>query len=115
MPQVQTARGPIDTADLGATLMHEHIFVMTSEVQQNYPQEWGSEQERIDDAVRRLNEVAALGVRSIVDPTVVGLGRYIPRIARIAEQVDVNIVVATSLSRRTASSIRSCSDPHSCG
>jgi phosphotriesterase-related protein len=97
MPQVQTARGPIDTADLGATLMHEHIFVMTSEVQQNYPQEWGSEQERIDDAVRRLNEVAALGVRSIVDPTVVGLGRYIPRIARIAEQVDVNIVVATGI------------------
>jgi phosphotriesterase-related protein len=97
MPQVQTARGPIDTADLGATLMHEHIFVMTSEVQQNYPQEWGSEQERIDDAVRRLGEVAALGVRSIVDPTVVGLGRYIPRIARIAEQVDVNIVVATGI------------------
>jgi phosphotriesterase-related protein len=30
-----------------------------------------------------------------VDPTVVGLGRYIPRIQRVAEQVDLNIVVAT--------------------
>jgi phosphotriesterase-related protein len=97
MPQVETARGPVDTAELGPTLMHEHIFVLTPDVQQNYPQEWGSEQERIADAVRRLEEVAALGVRTIVDPTVVGLGRYLPRIAKVAEQVDLNIVVATGL------------------
>lgn len=97
MPQVETAGGPIDTGELGVTLMHEHIFTLTADVQINYPQEWGSEEERIADAVRRLNEVAALGVRTIVDPTVVGLGRYIPRIARVAEQVDLNIVVATGL------------------
>jgi len=35
-------------------------------------------------------------VRSIVDPTVIGLGRYIPRIQRVADQVsDLHIVVAT--------------------
>jgi phosphotriesterase-related protein len=97
MPQVHTARGPIDTAELGTTLMHEHVFVLTPDVQQNYPQEWGSEEDRIADAVAKLNEVAGLGVRTIVDPTVVGLGRYIPRIAQVAEQVDLNIVVATGL------------------
>ncbi len=32
---------------------------------------------------------------SIVDLTVIGLGRYIPRIARIAAATDINIVVAT--------------------
>ena len=97
MPQVQTARGPVDTADLGPTLMHEHVFVLTPDVQQNYPQEWGSEEARIADAVSKLNEVAAMGVRTIVDPTVVGLGRYLPRIAKVAEQVDLNIVCATGL------------------
>lgn len=97
MPTIQTARGPIDSADLGPTLMHEHIFVLTPDVQQNYPQEWGAEDERIADAVGRLTEVAALGVQTIVDPTVVGLGRYLPRIAKVAEQVDLNIVVATGL------------------
>ncbi len=97
MRTVQTARGPIDTAELGVTLMHEHIFTLTPDVQQNYPQEWGSEEERVADAVRRLNEVAALGVRTIVDPTVVGLGRYLPRIERLAAQVDLNIVCATGL------------------
>ncbi len=97
MPQVQTARGPIYSAELGPTLMHEHIFVLTPDVQQNYPQEWGSEEDRIAEAVGRLNEVAGLGVRTIVDPTVVGLGRYLPRIERVAAQVDLNIVCATGL------------------
>ena len=95
MPQVQTVNGPVDTAELGQTLMHEHVFVLTADVQQNYPEEWGSEDERVADAVGKLQSLAAVGVRTIVDPTVVGLGRYIPRIQRIAEQVDLNIVVAT--------------------
>jgi phosphotriesterase-related protein len=95
--QVQTARGPVDAADLGVTLMHEHVFVLTPDVQQNYPQEWGSEDDRVADAVAKLQRAYDAGVRTIVDPTVVGLGRYVPRIARIAEQVPLNIVVATGV------------------
>jgi phosphotriesterase-related protein len=94
-PVVETVRGPVATAELGQTLMHEHVFVLTSDIQQNYPEEWGSEEQRVADAVAKLTELAATGVRTIVDPTVVGLGRYIPRIQQIAEQVDLNIVVAT--------------------
>jgi phosphotriesterase-related protein len=95
VPQVQTVRGPVDTAELGRTLMHEHVFVLSADVQQNYPEEWGNEDDRVADAVQKLNQLAATGVRTIVDPTVIGLGRYIPRIQRIAEQVDLNIIVAT--------------------
>ena len=95
MPQVQTVTGPVDTAELGQVLMHEHVFVLTPDVQQNYPDEWGSEDERVADAVAKLTALAATGVSTIVDPTVIGLGRYIPRIQRIAERVDLNIIVAT--------------------
>jgi phosphotriesterase-related protein len=95
VPQVQTVQGPVDTAELGQVLMHEHVFVLSADVQQNYPEEWGSEEQRIADAVEKLEALAATGVRTIVDPTVIGLGRYIPRIQRVAEQVDLNIVVAT--------------------
>jgi phosphotriesterase-related protein len=96
MPQVQTVNGAVDTAELGRTYMHEHIFVLTTDVQQNYPEEWGSEDERVADAVGRLTALAAQGVRTIVDPTVIGLGRYIPRVQRIAAQVpDLHIIVAT--------------------
>ena len=96
MATVQTARGPVDSADLGRTYMHEHVFVVDPEVQQNHPEEWGAEDDRVADAVTKLQALADQGVRTIVDPTVIGLGRYVPRIVRIAEQVpDLNIVVAT--------------------
>jgi phosphotriesterase-related protein len=96
MAQIETARGPVDTAGLGQTLMHEHVFVLSPEIQNNYPGDW-EEDRRVDEAVIRLNELVAAGVSTIVDLTVVGLGRYIPRIARIAEQTALNIVVATGL------------------
>src|SRR6185312_9417748 len=63
MSQVSTVRGPVDVADLGPTYMHEHIFVLTADVQQNYPGEWGSEDARITDAVTKLGALAAQGAR----------------------------------------------------
>jgi phosphotriesterase-related protein len=95
MTQVQTVRGPVDSSALGRTLMHEHVFVLTTDVQQNND-EW-DEQERIDDAVQKLTALKQAGYDTIVDPTVIGLGRYIPRIEKIAAQVDLNIVVATGV------------------
>ena len=86
MAQIQTVRGPIDSAQLGTTLMHEHVFVLDKEISENYPENWGLEEKRVADAVSRLNELKSRGVDTIVDLTVIGLGRYIPRIQRIAEQ-----------------------------
>src|SRR5690348_15710105 len=97
MAQVQTVCGPIDSLHLGTTLMHEHVFVLDTEIVQNYPEEWGAEESRIADAVKRLNELKSRGVDTIVDLTVIGLGRYIPRIQRIAQQTSINIVVATGI------------------
>ena len=97
VPQLNTARGAIDTADLGVTLMHEHVFMLTPEIADNYPEVWGDEAKREADAIDRLNELKSRGVDSIVDLTVIGLGRYIPRIARIAAATDINIVVATGV------------------
>jgi phosphotriesterase-related protein len=96
MTSVETVRGPIDSSQLGRTYMHEHVFVLTPDVQQNYPEEWGREEDRIADAVAKLKALAAQGISSIVDPTVIGLGRYIPRMKQIADQVpELNIIVAT--------------------
>ncbi|MCZ2860532.1 phosphotriesterase family protein [Blastococcus sp. VKM Ac-2987] len=98
MPTVETVRGPVDTADLGATLMHEHVFVLSTEHVQNYGTgDWWDEDERVADAVDQLDQLKALGIDTIVDPTVWGLGRYIPRVQRVAEQTDINIIVATGL------------------
>lgn len=97
MAQVNTVNGPVDSAQLGATLMHEHVFVLSTEIMQNYPEAWGDEEQRVSDAVRRMNELHASGVQTIVDLTVIGLGRYIPRIQRVAAQTPLNIIVATGV------------------
>jgi phosphotriesterase-related protein len=96
MVMVPTVRGPIESTELGMTLMHEHVFVLTADVQQNYPDQFDVEA-RITDAVARLTELRGLGVRTIVDPTVVGLGRNIPLVQRVNAEVDLNIVVATGV------------------
>ncbi|QHD84090.1 phosphotriesterase-related protein [Gordonia sp. JH63] len=96
MATVHTATGPIDSADLGNVLVHEHVFVLGEEFRQNYQDDW-DEDDKVAEAVRDLTELKELGIDTILDPTVLGLGRYIPRIQRIAEQIDLNIVVATGL------------------
>jgi phosphotriesterase-related protein len=98
MAEVATVRGPVDVADLGPTLMHEHVFVLTTEVVQNMGEgSWWDEEERVTDAVAKLTALCERGVRTIADPTVIGLGRYIPRIQRIAPDVDLNIIPATGV------------------
>jgi phosphotriesterase-related protein len=94
--QVNTVRGAVDVDQLGPTLMHEHIFVLNMEVMVNHPEIW-DEDLRVDEAVQKLNELKAAGIDTIVDPTVIGLGRYIPRIQKVCAQTELNVVVATGL------------------
>ena len=96
MSQVNTVRGPVEPAALGRTLMHEHIFVLSPEIEKTVD-EWDEEVQQAR-AVAKLRELKQRGVDTLVDLTVVGLGRYIPRIATIAEQVpEINVVVATGV------------------
>ncbi|HXF41130.1 MAG TPA: phosphotriesterase-related protein, partial [Blastocatellia bacterium] len=97
MQQVNTVKGALNTEQLGVTLMHEHVFVLSAEIMQNFPEPWGDEEKRVADAIARLNELKSRGVDTIVDLTVIGLGRYMPRIQRVAAQTELNIVVATGV------------------
>ncbi|KZO58692.1 phosphotriesterase [Dietzia cinnamea] len=96
MATVPTVTGDIDSADLGRVLAHEHIFVLGEEYRENYQDDW-DEDAKVAEAVAELGQLPDLGIDTILDPTVLGLGRYLPRVQRVAEQVDVNIVVATGL------------------
>jgi phosphotriesterase-related protein len=64
--------------------MHEHVFVRSIEIAENYP-DGGSgwdEDIRIADAVTKLRDLAERGGATIVDPTVINLGR--PRLPQTA-------------------------------
>ncbi|MEU4831620.1 phosphotriesterase-related protein [Streptosporangium sp. NPDC023615] len=94
---VETVTGPI--GDVGATLMHEHVFGLSPEILWNWPdipEGWDVEH-RAREAAARLEDLKRHGIDTIVDLTVVGLGRYVPAVQRVAELTEVNIVAATGL------------------
>lgn len=96
MAEVQTAAGAIDSSELGFTLAHEHIFVGSLDVRLNWPQLFDREAE-IAHAVRVLDEAYEAGVRTILDPTTVDLGRDVPAVAAVAKRTKLQIVVATGV------------------
>jgi phosphotriesterase-related protein len=79
--------------------MHEHVFGLSPEILWNWPDipEGWDEEARAREAAAKLEALKAEGVDTIVDLTVVGLGRYVPAVQRVAELTSVNIVAATGL------------------
>lgn len=93
--EVQTFTGPVRSADLGFTLVHEHVFVGHPELDLNFPHAEWDPQEAFDRAVAGLEELYELGVRTVVDLTVLGLGRDVRRVAEVVEHSRVNLVAST--------------------
>jgi phosphotriesterase-related protein len=96
MASVNTVAGPIDTSELGFTLMHEHIVVRSPGVAENFPSVW-NRQEEIDRAVERLREVMSRGVKTLVDVTTADMGRDIAFVEEAARRSGMQVIVATGL------------------
>lgn len=93
---VETLRGPVATGSLGRVLMHEHVFLMNMEYTWNYRRDFFTEK-TIADAAARLDAVKAAGFDSVLDLTVLGIGRHIESLAAVAERTAVNIIVSTGV------------------
>lgn len=94
--RVPTVRGEVRVTELGFTLMHEHLIMVHPEIESNIPSAWDEKRE-VGRARTALAGLAAMGVRTLVDLTVYGLGRNVSRIQRIAADADVNVIVATGV------------------
>lgn len=94
MAVVQTLFGSVESTELGVTLMHEHVVLLNKEVTSNYPG-WWDEAVGVPAATRKLSELKAQGVGTLVDLTVLGLGRDIELVRRVAQPAGINVVVAT--------------------
>ena len=96
MSTINTVRGPIDSSELGTTLMHEHLYAHNPELEQNLPHPEWDEAAMLEKARKSLTSLHEdKGIDTFVDLTVLGLGRDVPTVQRLAEEVPLNIVVAT--------------------
>jgi phosphotriesterase-related protein len=95
MATVNTVTGLVDSSELGFTLMHEHVVVKSAGVVENFPSVWNRAEE-IEKAVARLRDVAARGVKTMVDATA-DQGRDIHFVAEVARRSGMQIIAATGL------------------
>src|SRR3954451_7515707 len=96
MAEVQTVAGPIDAQDLGKTLIHEHFRGRDEAVAHQWPHAYDEDEEwRL--CMEQANAVKEHGVKTIVEPTAMLLGRNVPLLQRIAEESGLNIVTCTGI------------------
>jgi phosphotriesterase-related protein len=90
MATVNTVLGPISTAKLGFTLMHEHLMVASAGVPQNYPALLGKDY--LERIVKGLKQAKKGGVDTVVDATTLDLGRDITVTAEASRRSGVNVI-----------------------
>jgi len=93
MTTINTVTGPMDSADLGFTLMHEHIIVAAAGVYTDYPELLGPD--FMENAVKKLKDTREGGVNTILDATTLDLGRDINLIAETSRQSGMNVIACT--------------------
>ncbi len=93
MATINSVLGPLDTADLGFTLMHEHLMVAPAGVLQDYPELLGADP--MGRLVSDLKKAKKGGVNTIVDATTLDLGRDVNLLAEASRRSGVNIIACT--------------------
>jgi phosphotriesterase-related protein len=89
---IMTVCGPIDAADAGVTLSHEHLQIDLWPIVRSYDCILDDE----ELAIEEVRAYVAAGGRTIVDATSGGLGRNPEALRRIAERTRTNIVMGAS-------------------
>jgi phosphotriesterase-related protein len=95
MENVHTVTGTCSTAALGMTLMHEHLLVGWPGWEADAALDRATRREHARRCVDRLAELYDLGVRTLVDPCPIDLGRDVEFMAEVAQASRVHIVCAT--------------------
>ena len=96
MPTVNTVLGPVDIANLGFTLSHEHVGTNAAGLRHTYPEiidRAGVEEQ----ATAALREAYDEGLRTMVDVSTFDLGRDIQLIQDVSRGSGVQIIAATGI------------------
>ena len=94
MPTINSVGGPLDTEQLGFTLMHEHILVQSPGVKENFP--IFDREAEIERSVAKIKDVQARGVNTLVDLTP-GDWRDMPFVKEVVRRTNMQVIVATGI------------------
>jgi phosphotriesterase-related protein len=98
---INTVAGAIRPDALGRTLMHEHLAIGMPGWESDSFRRGPGRAERLAICVDRIEEIKALGYRSMVDPCPNDLGRDVEFMAEVAQRTAFNIICATGLYKQS--------------
>lgn len=93
---ISTVTGPISPLDLGVTLMHEHVLVLSVGLREAYPQTFPRAR-IVESCVEELTALRETGVRTLVDHSPYDLGRDVELLAEVSTASGVRIVCCTGV------------------
>ena len=96
MATVETVNGRIDVDELGLTLIHEHFFSSDEAITAQWPHVRERDREH-ELAVETAEAVIGHGVRTVVEPTAMLLGRDALASKRLADETGLQIVLCTGI------------------
>jgi phosphotriesterase-related protein len=94
MATIPGVLGPLSTAELGFTLMHEHVLIANWAMRQSYA-DYVDVPRFVEAAAAELRTAREHGVRTMVDLTPINLGRDVHVIRDVAERSGIQIIAAT--------------------
>lgn len=97
MTSINTVKGPRNSADLGRTLIHEHVMVGLPGWYLDHRRPKLERNEAMARAVDAFSELHRHGVRTVVDPCPMDLGRDVVFSAEVAERSGINLVCSTGI------------------
>jgi phosphotriesterase-related protein len=92
---IETVTGPIGAADLGFTLVHEHVACASAGVVRSWPVLYGGREALLARAVEVLTRAREDGIGAIVDATPFDLGRDVSFLAECAERSGMRIIACS--------------------
>lgn len=92
--KIRSVLGPIDTAELGQTLIHEHVTCADWSMRMNFGSRFFDRDTVIEMAKKAFQPLKELGVKTIVDGTAVNLGRDLELIRDTAQATGLNIIAS---------------------
>ena len=106
MAHIQTVTGPIEASELGETLIHEHLMSRDEAILFQFPQMGTMREEPVSHVTSEEAENVAAefmaaaverGVKSVVEPSCMYLGRDVRLMKRVSEKTGIQIVPCTGI------------------
>lgn len=96
MAVIESVSGPLDADQLGLVLAHEHLRASSETIRAQFPHLF-DKREELRAAIEEVRRTQGHGVRTIVDPACVDIGRDARFAQQVVEETGIQLILCTGV------------------